>query len=33
MLVHQAARQVEFFTGLVAPIEVMWASVEAEATS
>jgi shikimate dehydrogenase len=33
MLVHQAARQVEFFTGLEAPIEVMWASVEAEATS
>jgi shikimate dehydrogenase len=33
MLVHQAARQVEFFTGLTAPIEVMWASVEAEATS
>jgi shikimate dehydrogenase len=33
MLVHQAARQVEFFTGLEAPIEVMWASVEQEATS
>jgi shikimate dehydrogenase len=33
MLVHQAARQVEFFTGLEAPIEVMWASVEEEATS
>jgi shikimate dehydrogenase len=33
MLVHQAARQVEFFTGLEAPIEVMWSSVEQEATS
>jgi len=33
MLVHQAARQVEFFTGLEAPIEAMWASVEQEATS
>jgi shikimate dehydrogenase len=33
MLVHQAARQVEFFTGLTAPIEVMWASVDQEATS
>jgi shikimate dehydrogenase len=33
MLVHQAARQVEFFTGLEAPIGVMWASVEQEATS
>jgi shikimate dehydrogenase len=33
MLVHQAAGQVEFFTGLPAPIEAMWASVEHEATS
>ena len=33
MLVHQAARQVEFFTGLEAPIEAMWASVAGEATS
>ena len=33
MLVHQAAGQVECFTGLGAPIEAMWASVEREATS
>jgi len=33
MLVHQAAGQVEFFTGRTAPIEAMWASVEREATS
>jgi shikimate dehydrogenase len=33
MLVHQAAGQVEFFTGLEPPIEAMWAAVEQEATS
>ena len=30
MLVHQAALQVELFTGRTAPIDVMWASVAAE---
>lgn len=33
MLVHQAAAQVEFFTGRTAPIEAMWAAVDREATS
>ena len=33
MLVHQAALQVEFFTGHIAPIDAMWAVVAAEATS
>lgn len=33
MLVHQAALQVEQFTGLEAPIEAMWAAVTGEPTS
>ncbi len=30
MLVHQAARQVELFTGLPAPLEAMWGAVASE---
>lgn len=33
MLVHQAALQVEMFTGRSAPIKVMWAAVAGESTS
>lgn len=33
MLVHQAALQVEFFTGQPAPIDAMWAAVASESTS
>ena len=33
MLVHQAALQVEFFTGERAPIDAMWEAVSSEATS